>query len=84
MRCAIRDSGAWITEHETMSTSIIEHRPALLTPQQAALRLLEEATAQSFRSGGLDGLLPVRVGQRRMFRPQDVDAFIRSKLQGAA
>ena len=65
-----------------MST-LTARQPVLLTPQQAAFRLLEEATQQSFRSGGLEGLWPVSIGHRRMFRPQDVDSFIRAKLQVA-
>ena len=57
---------------------------ALLTPQQAAFRLLEEATLEALRTGGAAGILPIRVGSQRMFRPDHVDAFIREKLQGAA
>jgi hypothetical protein len=68
-----------------MTTPTTDSRQlALLTPQEAALRLLEEATQQSFRSGGIEGLWPVNVGHRKMFRPQDVESFIRAKLQGAA
>lgn len=54
--------------------------PALLTPTEAAFRLLEEATLEGLRSKGLTGLLAVNDGRKRMFRPQDVDAFIRERL----
>jgi hypothetical protein len=68
-----------------MSTPTTDRRqPALLTPQAADLRLLEEATQENFRTGGLEGLWPVNVGNRKMFRPQGVESFIRANLQGAA
>ncbi len=56
----------------------------LLTPQQAAFRLLEGATLEALRTGGAGGILPIRVGSQRMFRHDHVDAFIREKLQGVA
>lgn len=52
----------------------------LLTPTEAAQRLLEEATRAAFRTGGISGLRPVRVNGRPLFRSDDVDAFARSTL----
>ncbi len=57
--------------------------PELITAAQAAQRLLEEATLQAFRSKGQQGLLPVKGSRRQLFRPQDVEAFIRTSLQAA-
>jgi hypothetical protein len=55
--------------------------PDLLTPQQVAERLLEEATLAGWRSQGQDGLVAVKSGHGTMFRPQDVDAFIHRRYQ---
>lgn len=47
----------------------------LLTPHEAAQRLLEEATRTAIRTGGAAGLRPVVVDGRRMFRLSEVDAL---------
>lgn len=52
----------------------------LLTPSEAAQRLLEEATKAAIRSGGAAGLRPVVIGGRRMFRVCDVESFACSAL----
>jgi len=52
----------------------------LLTPREAAQRLLEEATKTAVRTGGVAGLRPVVVDGRRMFRFSDVDSFARLAL----
>jgi hypothetical protein len=52
----------------------------LLTPKEAAQRLLEEATRTALRTGGAAGLRPVVVGGRRMFRLVDVDSLARLAL----
>ena len=57
--------------------------PALLTPRQVGDRLLEEATLAGWRSQGRDGLVAVKVDRGAMFRAQDVEAFIRTRLQAA-
>ncbi len=54
----------------------------LLTPAEAAQRLLEEAALQAYRSKGREGLVAVKDGRRRMYRPQDVEAFLQ-RLQAA-
>lgn len=53
----------------------------LLTPEEAANRLLEASTERAFRTDGVDGLWPVTVGDQRLFREQDVDAFVQRKLR---
>ena len=50
----------------------------LLTPSEAAQRLLEEATRTAARTGGVSGLRPVRVDGRTMFRRSEVDGFARA------
>ena len=57
--------------------------PALLTPQQVAERLLEEATLTAWRSHGRDGLLPIENDHQHRFRPADVEAFITRRFQAA-
>lgn len=52
----------------------------LLTPKEAAQRLLEEATRTALRTGGAAGLRPVVVDGRRMFRLSDVDSLARLAL----
>jgi hypothetical protein len=52
----------------------------LLTPREAAQRLLEEATKTAIRTGGAAGLRPVVVDGRRMFRFSDVDSLARIAL----
>lgn len=52
----------------------------LLTPIQAAQRLLEEATLQAYRTNGVSGLRPVLADGRRMFRQADVEGFVRVAL----
>lgn len=50
----------------------------LLTPTEAAQRLLEEATRTAARTGGVAGLRPVRVDGRTMFRRSEVDGFAKA------
>lgn len=52
----------------------------LLTPSEAAQRLLEEATRTAARTGGASGLRPVRVDGRTMFRRSEVDGFVLATL----
>lgn len=52
----------------------------LLTPREAAQRLLEAATRAAIRSGGADGLRPVRVDGRQMFRRAEVEGFVQMAL----
>lgn len=52
----------------------------LLTPREAAQRLLEEATKTAVRTGGVAGLRPVLIEGRRMFRFSDVDSLARLAL----
>lgn len=53
---------------------------ALLTPKEAAQRLLEEATLLAVRTNGVVGLRPVREAGRVMFRKADVDGLIREAV----
>ena len=53
--------------------------PALLSPKDVAWRLFEEVRLQGWRTQGLDGLVPVSNGDR--YRPQDVEAFITTRLR---
>ena len=55
-------------------------QPQLLTPNEAAQRLLEEATRTAVRTGGAAGLRSVVVDGRRMFRLVDVDSLARLAL----
>ena len=57
--------------------------PALLSPAQAAQRLLEEATLTAFRTKGREGLVVVKDGRRPMFRAADVDAYLLSQARAA-
>lgn len=52
----------------------------LLTPIQAAQRLLEEATLQAYRTNGASGLRPVLANGRHMFRQADIEGFVRATL----
>jgi len=56
--------------------------PSLLTPAEAAQRLLEEAALQALRSKGTEGLVAIRQGRKLMYRPQDLDAYL-LRLQAA-
>jgi len=62
-----------------------EHKPAglLLTPEEVAWKLFEEASLTGWRTNGRDGLSPVVTDPEPRFRPQDVDAFVRTHLQAA-
>lgn len=61
-------------------TSEVEMNPELLTPRDAAQRLLEAATRAAVRTGGAAGLRPVRVGGRQMFRRSEVEGFAQQAL----
>lgn len=50
--------------------------PTLLTPRQAAQRLLEEAALLAFRTNGAAGLRPVRDEGRLMYRLSDVEGLL--------
>ena len=54
----------------------------LITPREAAQRLLEEAALQALRSRGLEGLVSVRVGGKRVYRAADVESYL-LRLQAA-
>ena len=58
-------------------------QPELLTAEQVALRLLEEASLLNYRTAGRDGLVALRTGTGLWYRPADVDAFVRAHLQAA-
>lgn len=58
--------------------------PRLLTAEEAAFKLLEEATLQGWRSNGADGLSTVKDGNRVGYRPEHVMAFIESRIRKAA
>jgi hypothetical protein len=51
----------------------------LLTPREAATRLLEWATLTAYQTNGAAGLRPVRVEGRLMFRPDEVDALLNAR-----
>ena len=55
----------------------------LITAEDAAWRLLEEANLENFRSGGHRGLQPVRDEPGMQYRAADVDAFIERNLRAA-
>lgn len=55
----------------------------LLTPAEAAQRLLEAAALAAWRSNGHAGLTPVHEGEVIRYRQQDVDAFIAARLLAA-
>ena len=59
--------------------NITEHTD-LLTPRETAQRLLEAATRAAMRTGGVDGLRPVRVQGRQMFRRSEVEGFVQEAL----
>lgn len=59
-----------------MSPAESQNPALLLTPKEAAQRLLEEATRAAARTGGAAGLRPVVVAGRRMFRKSDVDGYV--------
>lgn len=52
----------------------------LLTPREAGQRLLEAATRAAVRTGGANGLRPVRVEGRRFFRRAEVEGFVQEAL----
>lgn len=54
--------------------------PNLLTPKQAAQRLLEHATLLAVRTGGAVGLRPVRTSGRVFYRLADVDEVISERI----
>ncbi len=70
-------------ELHRMSTPTTDRTPGLLTPREAAFRLLEAATQRSYQSNGLDGVFPITVDNRPMFRERDIEGLIRTRLQGA-
>lgn len=63
-----------------MELAKVHEMDPLLTPREAAQRLLEEATKTAVRTGGAAGLRPVVVDGRRMFRFSDVDSLARMAL----
>lgn len=58
-------------------TDAIQPSEDLLTPEEAGQRLLEAVTLQAFRTNGVAGLRPVRIGRRLAFRTADVDGFLK-------
>lgn len=62
------------------STTTTTPPATLVTPHEAARRLLEGATLQAYRTNGAAGLRPVVLDGRRLFRAADVDGLIRTAL----
>lgn len=54
--------------------------PELLTPREAGQCLLEAATRTAVRTGGANGLRPVRVEGRQFFRRAEVEGFVQGAL----
>ena len=62
------------------TTRVPDENSDLLTPREAAQRLLEAATRTAMRTGGAAGLRPVRVEGRQMFRRTEVEGFAQVAL----